>query len=61
MADKAVDEMQIAVAQPGEGGAQQHFARLRLFEVTSSIVSGWCGACRIAAFMAAPPVLRRRC
>jgi hypothetical protein len=27
-----LDKMQIAVAQPGKGGAQQHLARLGLFD-----------------------------
>ena len=29
---KPFHEMQIAVAQPGKGGAQQHLASLRLFQ-----------------------------
>ena len=43
--------MQVAVAQPGKGGAQQHLAPLHGACSTSSMVSGWFGAWKTAAFI----------
>ena len=53
--------MQIAVAQPGKGGAQHHLARLRASSsATSSIVSGWFGGVQDGGFHPNLPLFGRR-
>ena len=49
---QAFHEMQVGVAEAGKGGAHQHLAPLRAARCsTSSMVSGWCGSWKTAAFM----------